>query len=90
MGRNAQTQRSSPALTMTYIDRTICTYHLALGTLNLAFSFGLPPIGKTYMQTLAILHLHPALSPFLLFWLAPTFLHQLQLSQTSDNRRTAL
>ena len=75
---------------MTYIDRTICTYHLALGTLNHAFSFGLSPCGKIYMQTLALLHLHPALPQFLLFWLAPTFLHQLQLSQTSENRRTAL
>jgi len=75
---------------MTYIDRTICTYHLALGALNHAFSFGLPPTVKTYMQTLAILHLHPELPPFLLFWLVPTLLHQLQLSQTSDNRRTAL
>jgi len=96
---NHQAQRPMPPLTMTYIDRTISTYRLALGALNRSSSFGLPPDGKTLKAAPSIGHLTPTYHPgisgshskrlFSLLRFATSRLHQLQSPKISKLRRAA-
>jgi len=81
--RNDQTQRSPPALTMTFIDRMTYSYRLALGACIGVIGFGLHPGGNTHKAALSIRNLHSIPHSFSLLRLVPTFMHQLQSSHTS-------